>query len=199
MEQNISLQEYFKIIWVFIPAKKYIKYFSCTTRIDLWKYNGVSEKNIGNTTKSDGNFAPTFFDHHILTDTHFNGLCLNNIYIPKKVINIYNSYELNPWVGNLNTDFALNNCLFGSVKLTKKADLDKFNYGGYGIGFDSCSGLWFRDRSMRKNVILFDADMRSSLHIDNKNRNILILGEGPTQRLHNTKLTGEAKYLISFT
>ena len=165
----------------------------------MWKYNGVSEENIGNTTKSDGNFAPTFFDHHILTDTHFNGLCLNNIYIPKKVINIYNSYELNPWVRNLNTDFALNNCLFGSVKLTKKADLDKFNYGGYGIGFDSCSGLWFRDRSMRKNVILFDADMRSSLHIDNKNRNILILGEGPTQRLHNTKLTGEAKYLISFT
>ena len=52
---------------------------------------------------------------------------------------------------------------------------------------------------MRKNVILFDADMRSSLYIDNKNRNILILGEGPTQRLHNTKLTGEAKYLISFT
>ena len=85
----------------------------------MWKYNGISEENIGNTTKSDSNFAPTFFDHHILTDTNFNGLCLNNIYIPKKVINIYNSYELNSSVGNLNTDFTLNNCLFGSVKLTK--------------------------------------------------------------------------------
>ena len=35
----------------------------------------------------------------------------------------------------LNTDFTLNNCLFGSVKLTKNAEPDKFGYSGYGIGF----------------------------------------------------------------
>ena len=29
---------------VFIPANKYIKYFSGTTRIDLWKSNGMSRK-----------------------------------------------------------------------------------------------------------------------------------------------------------
>ena len=29
---------------VFIPAKKYIKYFSGTTWIDSWKFNGVSEE-----------------------------------------------------------------------------------------------------------------------------------------------------------
>ena len=28
---------------VFIPAKKYSKYFSGTTRINLWKSNGMSE------------------------------------------------------------------------------------------------------------------------------------------------------------
>ena len=40
---------------------------------------------------------------------------------------------------DLNTDFTLNNCLFGSVKLTKNAEPDKFGYSGYGIGFDSHS------------------------------------------------------------
>ena len=49
---------------VFMPAKKYIKYFSGTTRINSWKYNGMSEENIENITKSDSNFAPTFVDHH---------------------------------------------------------------------------------------------------------------------------------------
>ena len=29
---------------VFIPYKKYIKYFSGTTRINSWKFNGMSEE-----------------------------------------------------------------------------------------------------------------------------------------------------------
>ena len=44
---------------------------------------------------------------------------MNNIYIHKKVISIFVSYTLTPWLRNLNTDFTLNNCLFGSVKLTE--------------------------------------------------------------------------------
>ena len=84
----------------------------------------MSEENIENKTKSDSNFAPTFVDYHLLRDIHFNGYCLmkNIISIPKRVINLYISYKLNPQLRNLNTDFALNICLFGSVKLTKKAD-----------------------------------------------------------------------------
>ena len=31
------------------------------------------------------------------------------------------------------------NSLFGTVKLNKTADFDKFGYSGYGIGFDACS------------------------------------------------------------
>ena len=45
-----------------IPAKKCIKYFDDTTRIDLQKTNGMSEEKIENITKSDSNFAPTFVD-----------------------------------------------------------------------------------------------------------------------------------------
>ena len=40
---------------VFIPAKKHIKYFSGTTRINIWKSNGKSEGNTENITKSDSN------------------------------------------------------------------------------------------------------------------------------------------------
>ena len=37
---------------VFIQAKKYIKYFSGTSKVDSWKSNGVSEESIENITKS---------------------------------------------------------------------------------------------------------------------------------------------------
>ena len=62
----------------------------------------MSEENVENITKSDSNFAPTFVDHHVFPDMNFNGRCLinNNISIPKKVINLYISHILNPWLGN---------------------------------------------------------------------------------------------------
>ena len=90
----------------------------------------MSDEYFENITKSDSNFAPTFVDHHLLSDRNFNGHCLinNNISIPEKVINLYISYTISPWLRNLNTDFTLNNCLFRSVKLNKNADPDKYKY-----------------------------------------------------------------------
>ena len=41
--------------------------------------------------------------------------------------------------------------------------------------------------------------MSSSVHIDNKNKHISILSEGPTQSLDDTTLTAEAVYPINFT
>ena len=41
--------------------------------------------------------------------------------------------------------------------------------------------------------------MSSSVHVDNKGNDILILGEGPTQGLDDTTLTAEAIYPINFT
>ena len=52
---------------------------------------------------------------------------------------------------------------------------------------------------MGKNIIIFVADMSLSVYIDNKNRNILILGEGLTQGFDDTTLTAEAIYPINFT
>ena len=57
----------------------------------------------------------------------------------------------------------------------------------------------FTDGTVGKNAIIFEADMSSSVHIDNKNKGILILGEGPTQVLDNNTLTAEIKYSLNFT
>ena len=46
---------------------------------------------------------------------------------------------------------------------------------------------------MGKNIIIFRTDNSSSVHIDNKGKDILILGERPTQGLNDTTLTTEAQ------
>ena len=46
---------------------------------------------------------------------------------------------------------------------------------------------------------MFGVDMSSSLHTDNKKKDILIVGMGPKQGLDDTKLTAETKYLINFS
>ena len=82
------------------------------------------------------------------------------------------SYTLGPQLRNLNTDFTLGNCLFGSVKLTKNEGVDKYKYTGYGIWFDTPSKFLFTDGSYGKNVMIFGADISSSVHIDNKGKDI---------------------------
>ena len=52
------------------------------------------------------------------------------LFTPNNVVNLFIVYELNRWSGDLNTDFTLKDCLFGSVKLTKNADPDKCKYSG---------------------------------------------------------------------
>ena len=88
--------------------------------------------------------------------------------------------------------------MFHLVKLTKNADPDKYKYSGYGIGFDSRSEFSLPDGTMGRNVIIFGADMSSSVHVDNKRKYILIFVEVPTHGIDDTTLTEEAKYPINF-
>ena len=45
-----------------------------------------------------------------------------------------------------------------------------------------------------RNVIIFRADMSSSIKIDNKGKDILILGSGPTFGLGENALSAEKMY-----
>ena len=92
----------------------------------------------------------------------------------------------------------LKNCLFGAAALTKNADIEKYKYSGYGIGFDRKSSFSFPSSRFGQNVLIFGLDMSSSSHINNKKKDLLILGKGPTQGLERT-LTAEKMYSINFT
>ena len=88
--------------------------------------------------------------------------------------------------------------MFGPVTLTKNADIEKYKYSGYGIGFDRRSSFSFLSGGFSQNVLIFGADMSSSIHVDNEKKDILVLGRGPTQGLEST-LTAEKMYSINFT
>ena len=85
------------------------------------------------------------------------------------MVNIYIVYELRTSSSNIN-DPTLKNCLFVAVTLTKNADIDKYRYSGYGIGFDRRSSFSFSGGGFGQNIIIFGADMNSSIHIDNKGK-----------------------------
>ena len=114
-----------------------------------------------------------------------------------KVVNIYIVYELGASSSHIN-DPALKNCLFGAVTLTKNADIDKYGYSGYGIGFDRRSSFSFPGGGFGQNVLIFGVDMSFSALIDNKKKDILVLGIGSTQGLEHT-LTAEKMYSFNFT
>ena len=98
---------------------------------------------------------------------------------------------------NISSYLTLENCLFGAVKLTKHVDVDQYKYSGYGIGFDR-KGSYSIGNEVGRNVIIFGVDMSSSPHIDNKKKDILIPGKGPTQGLEHT-MAAEKLYSINFT
>ena len=75
----------------------------------------------------------------------FTGSCLKQYsshYKHKTIVNIYIFYELGASISNDN-DPTLKNCLCGAVTLTKNADIDKYKYSSYGIGFDRRSAFSF--------------------------------------------------------
>ena len=72
--------------------------------------------------------------------------------------------------------------------MTKNADIDKYGYSGYRIGFDRLS-FSFPGGGFGQNILIFGGDIllkSSSTHIDNKKKDILVLGIGPTQELEHT-------------
>ena len=114
-----------------------------------------------------------------------------------KVVNIYIVYELSKST-NIGDYPTLENCLFGAVSLTKNAAINKYKYSGYGIGFDRRGSFSFPGTALGRNVIIFGVDMISSTKIDNRKKDILILGKGPTQELEHT-LSAEKMYSLNFT
>ena len=188
---------------VFQPIHKYFEFVNVNSEwyITSCKSKGLSEESIKPPVTSDNTLNPLidYYYYNNKMRLKFKESCLkqhNLHYKHKNIVNIYIVYELDAST-SYDNDPTLKNCLFGAVTLTKNADIDKYGYSGYGIGFDRRSSFSFPSSGFGQNVLIFGVDMSSSAHIDNKKKEILVLGKDPTQWLEHS-LTAEKMYSINF-
>ena len=159
----------------------------------------MSDESIKSTSTSNKIMNPLVDYVGTKARVKFNGVCLKqdkNSFDHGKIVNIYIAYEIARSVDIISYP-TLENCLFGAVILTKHVDIDLYKYSGYNIAFDR-KRFFSSGDEVGKNVIIVGVEMSSSSHIDNKKKDILILGKGPTQGLEHT-LAAEKMYSINFT
>ena len=90
--------------------------------------------------------------------------------------------------------------MFGAVSLSKNSDIDQYKYSGYSIALDIKGGFPFGNRGFARNCIISRADMSSSLHANNKKKNILALGKDFVQGMNGTTtIYAEKLYSVNFT
>ena len=171
---------------VFQAINRYIKLIANNKLyISSWKYKGLSDETIKAPVTSDNSLTPLIDyvgDKIIL---QLSGSCLKQPklhYTHGTIVIIYIVYELGA-SGSNGSDPALKNCLFGAVTLTKSAHIDKYGNSGYGTGFDRRSSGGFPVGGFGQNVLIFGTDMSSCTDIDNKKKDMLVLGKGSTQGL----------------
>ena len=112
----------------------------------------------------------------------------NDHVINYNIINIYIVYKLDPIATSRDTT-TIQNALFGSMQITKNANIDKYKYKGYGICFDGRKEFAhvrkrgnFNDSTMARNAI-----------------NIYVMGKDYVQKINDTTIYAEKIYYRNFT
>ena len=104
------------------------------------------------------------------------------------IVNIYIVYLIDPISNYRNTDYTVENALFGGVKITKNGicfdEGDTFSKGGINNG---------------RNVLIFGVQKNSLLHANNKANNIYVMGDLFVQGINDTTLYAEKIYSLNFT
>ena len=116
------------------------------------------------------------------------------------IINIYIVYKTS--ARTINSNFVFRDCLFGAIKIanTTNSDPDKWQYFGYGIGFDSTGKFTHPDGEIGRNDVIFGADLsNSTVHANNKTQSVLVLGRGLIQKINDTAIYAEKMYSPNFT
>ena len=170
--------------YIFQPISKYLKvaHVNDITYILSWKSRGLNDVKIESIKTNNYSLNPRM-DHYDMSKIRikFDGSFLNRFpptILHGNIVNIYIVYEITSDYKDINYP-TLENCLFESLKLTKNADIEKYGYSRYDIGFDRETSFSIGNE-IGKNVIIFGVDMSSSSKIDNRKKDILILGKGPT-------------------
>ena len=161
---------------VFQQINRYFKIITNIKYISSWQSKGQSDETIKPPAAPDNSLTPLIDYRGYKIRVKFTGSCLkqrNISYTHGTIVNIYIVYELGA-SGSNDNDPTLKNCLFGAVTLTKNADIDKYGYFGYGIGFDRRSSFSFPGDRFGQNILLFGAKYiifwSSSAHIINKKK-----------------------------
>ena len=139
---------------------KYFKLNSVVAVIDRvlsWRSTVIPNESINPPTTSNNSLNPRLNYNGTKRKVQFTGSCLNQpkfTFTHKKVVNIYIVNELGA-SSSQSSDPTIKNCLFGAVTLTKNADIGKYKYSGYGIGFDRRSSFSFPGGGFGQNVLIF--------------------------------------------
>ena len=122
------------------------------------------------------------------------------------VVNIYIVYKLTPISSTRNTDYTIQNALFGAMKIIKNTDSSKNNYKGYGLCFDEGGEFGhtvkqgnFNHTTNAKNLIIFGVDMSFSVHATNRANNIYVMGKEFIQGINDRTIYAEKLFHNNFT
>ena len=136
--------------------------------ISAWKSTGISN----HPNDSSMNVALNSKGNHPI-------LIKSRLRLSGPAINIYIVYKLDPISSTRNTDYTIQNALFGAMKITKNTDSSKNIYKGNGLCFDEVGEFShtvkqgnFNRTTDAKNVTIFGVDMSSSVHATNRANNI---------------------------
>ena len=192
-----------QIYVVFQPIYRYFKRVSGVgsgNSIYFWKSKGFTDKRINSITTSKYSITPELSHCGTKARVKLSGTCLRQdkaTYNHRIIVNIYIFYEINKNY-NISSYPNLENCLFGAVSLTKHLDIDQYKCSRYCTGCNKKEKFSF-DNGFDRNGIILGADMSSSVHANNRTKNILVLVKDFVQRLNNTTIYAEKLYTINFT
>ena len=123
----------------YLTFQSILEYFTLnSSQITKQKSKGLSNESLEVVSTSNNTLNQLINYYGDKVRLKFTGSILQQkivTYNHKKVVNLYVVYEITNSHGTDNYP-TLTNALFGAVKLTKNADIDKYKYSRYGIGFD---------------------------------------------------------------
>ena len=175
-------------------------------RINLWKSTGLNnysrDSDMDAVSVATTSLPPLIYIGRMsvrLEGAYFKQMRLlrpNN----DNMVNTYIVYLIDPISNSRNTDYTVQNALFGGVKITKNAtDTSKHKYEGYGICFDEDGTFSKGNISNGKNVLIFGVHENSLVHENNKANNISVMGDLFVQGINDTTLCAEKIYSQNFT
>ena len=177
-----------------------------SSKINSWKSTGINNytRNSNMDAASVATTSlPPLIDNGRMS-VRIEGACFKQTKLIRpnndNIINIHIVYLIDPISSSRNTNYTIQNALFGGVKITTNAtDTSKHKYEGYGTYFDEGGTFSKGNINNGKNVLIFGVHENSLVHANNKANNIYVMGDLFVQGINDTTLYAEKVYSQTFT